>query len=89
MQGVYRSKNFCEKSEARAWSTEVETFLSGRREGTAHLVRDAFERYGREVSVDKTIKIHADSQKLRDASLLTSGDLRRWGTHSNPFYFGE
>ncbi len=53
LKGKYKSKTFATKSEAREWATDVESTLTGKREGSAHLIRDAFERYGREVSVEK------------------------------------
>ncbi|VAX07786.1 Shufflon-specific DNA recombinase [hydrothermal vent metagenome] len=53
LKGKYKSKTFSTKAEAREWATDVESTLTGKREGSAHLIRDAFERYAREVSMDK------------------------------------
>lgn len=53
MKGAYHGKTFPTKTEARAWATEIEAGLKDRRHGAAHLLSDAFDRYGREISPGK------------------------------------
>lgn len=87
LKGAYKSKTFSTKTEAREWATDFESTLTGKREGSAHLVRDAFERYAREVSVDKKgakwelVRLNRLRQyDLADVSFahLTSEDLAVW-----------
>ena len=87
LKGICKSKRFDTKSEAREWAAGIESKITHKPVGTAHLVRDAFERYATEVSVDKKgakweiVRLNLLGQyDLADVSFaqLAASDLAEW-----------
>lgn len=87
LKGICKSKRFDTKSEAREWAAGIESTITNKLEGTAHLVREAFGRYATEVSVDKKgakweiVRLNLLSKyDLADVSFaqLAASDLAEW-----------